>query len=454
MLKIGDFSKLANVTVKTLRHYAELGLLKPAWIDRFTGYRYYSLDQLPRLNRILALKDLGLSLEQVQRVLNSNLTAEELRGMLHIKQAELQQMLQSEGMRLARVEARLKQIEREGRLSEEAVVVRGVDPLLVAYVPLTVLTLADLAERRAAAQRELENWLRRMEIDPPGPWMLIYPAGEYLEKDIPLEIAVGLAEPPRELPRYNQRVMVRMLAGLPLAAVYAQAFEGGEVVSYEAQTLYAWVEANGYRACGPAREVYWSDQNPPETERSLWQPVLPKPTFAVEIILPVEPIAFSSADKETMMEPKIIEREGFLAAGPVYEGNNANQEIAVLWAEQFMPNVDRIKHVTGDILSYGICYMDAGLPDGQFRYVAAVEIDKPEDAPPEFYQAYVPGGKYAVFKHKGSLESLHNTYETIYQTWLPQSGYKRADRPDLEVYTHEFHDFEPDSLLELWVPIE
>jgi DNA-binding transcriptional MerR regulator len=57
MIKIGDFSKLAHVTVKTLHHYGELGLLPPAHIDRYTGYRYYSLEQLPRLNRILALKE-------------------------------------------------------------------------------------------------------------------------------------------------------------------------------------------------------------------------------------------------------------------------------------------------------------------------------------------------------------------------------------------------------------
>ena len=69
MIKIGDFSKISQVTVKTLRYYDEIGLLKPAQIDHYTGYRYYSFDQLPRLNRILALKDLGLSLEQIAQVL-------------------------------------------------------------------------------------------------------------------------------------------------------------------------------------------------------------------------------------------------------------------------------------------------------------------------------------------------------------------------------------------------
>lgn len=61
MFKIGEFSKLSQVSVKALRYYDELGLLKPASVDRFTAYRYYSADQRPRLNRILALKDLGIA---------------------------------------------------------------------------------------------------------------------------------------------------------------------------------------------------------------------------------------------------------------------------------------------------------------------------------------------------------------------------------------------------------
>ncbi len=89
MLKIGDFAKLTRLSVQTLRYYDDLGLLKPVEVDRYTGYRYYTYDQLPRLNRILALKDLGLSLEQVGRLLAEDLPAAELRGMLRLKRAEL-----------------------------------------------------------------------------------------------------------------------------------------------------------------------------------------------------------------------------------------------------------------------------------------------------------------------------------------------------------------------------
>ena len=118
MLKVGDFSKLANVTVKALRHYDSLGLLKPVWIDRFSGYRYYNLDQLPRLNRILALKDMGFTLEQIGSMLDASLSADALRRIFDQKQQELQQRLQDEQERLNRVAERLRQIELEGRLPD------------------------------------------------------------------------------------------------------------------------------------------------------------------------------------------------------------------------------------------------------------------------------------------------------------------------------------------------
>ena len=70
MFKIGDFSRLSFISVKTLRFYDEMSLLKPVKVDRFTGYRYYTADQSPQLNRILMLKDLGLSLEEIAKMLS------------------------------------------------------------------------------------------------------------------------------------------------------------------------------------------------------------------------------------------------------------------------------------------------------------------------------------------------------------------------------------------------
>src|SRR5512136_209951 len=94
MFRIGDFSQLGQVSIRTLRLYDEMNLLKPAQIDKFTGYRYCSIEQLPRLNRILALKDLGLSLGQIGDLLKRDLPADLLRGMLLLKQAEIEQQVQ------------------------------------------------------------------------------------------------------------------------------------------------------------------------------------------------------------------------------------------------------------------------------------------------------------------------------------------------------------------------
>ena len=80
MLRIGEFSQLGQVSVRTLHHYDERGLLKPAEIDNWTGYRFYSVKQLPRLNRILALKDLGFSLDQISRLVDDTLPANSCAG--------------------------------------------------------------------------------------------------------------------------------------------------------------------------------------------------------------------------------------------------------------------------------------------------------------------------------------------------------------------------------------
>lgn len=70
-LSIGEFSSLCGVTVKTLRHYEKLHLLLPSEVDEWTGYRYYTLSQAQSLNRILHLKRIGLSLDEIAELFDS-----------------------------------------------------------------------------------------------------------------------------------------------------------------------------------------------------------------------------------------------------------------------------------------------------------------------------------------------------------------------------------------------
>ena len=96
MFRIGEFAQIAQVSTRQLRHYDQLGLLRPLTTDAVTGYRYYSMRQLPRLNAILALKELGLTLDQIGSQLENEITASELRGMLTMKRAQIEQLLHEE----------------------------------------------------------------------------------------------------------------------------------------------------------------------------------------------------------------------------------------------------------------------------------------------------------------------------------------------------------------------
>lgn len=132
MLSIGDFARHGRVSVRMLRHYDALGLLRPDRVDPATGYRSYGIGQLARLNRIVALKDLGFTLDQVGRILDARVGGAELRGMLMLRRAELEQRIAADRARLAQIETRLRIIEREGVMPVEEVVIRSVPAVRVA----------------------------------------------------------------------------------------------------------------------------------------------------------------------------------------------------------------------------------------------------------------------------------------------------------------------------------
>ena len=134
MFRIGEFSKLGQVSTRMLRHYDKLGLLVPDHIDPWTEYRYYTIQQLPRLHRIIALKELGLSLQQISKLLEADddVPAEQLRGMLTLKRSELTREMHEMERRLAEVEARLAQLERGDGPSPYEIVVKSVTAMPVA----------------------------------------------------------------------------------------------------------------------------------------------------------------------------------------------------------------------------------------------------------------------------------------------------------------------------------
>ena len=255
MLKIGDFSQLGQVSVRTLHHYDELGLLRPAKIDDWTGYRFYSVEQLPRLNRILALKDLGFSLDEISRLVDDDVPADQLRGMLATKQAEIERQLAESRARLVRVEARLRQIEREKEPFPYEVVLKKVARRTVICARAVVPTMDEVARYREDLYSRVYRWIDKTRTDASGPELALYHNREYTEENMDMEAAVPVDKHSAS-PVAADGVVVREL---PAVSTMASAtFEGKDIwdIPGAVAALFAWVGENGYSSAGPMREVH------------------------------------------------------------------------------------------------------------------------------------------------------------------------------------------------------
>ncbi|MBB6729411.1 MerR family transcriptional regulator [Cohnella zeiphila] len=249
MFKISEFSRLSQVPAKTLRFYDQLGLLVPAHIDPQTGYRYYRSDQLLRLHRIMAFKDLGVTLEQMKNLLDDEVPAAEIRGMLRLKQAETQELIRAETERLRRIEDRLEQIERES--SEPLREVR-----LKKTPALTVVSTRLWTSRNRIPELfdELDEHLRARGLTLPAPHLVIWHGCPKCEDRVDLEIASPI---PERLPD-TSRFRTKVLRELTVASVTHLSRPDAE--SPVSLDLGCWIEKHGYRISpeSPGRELYVS----------------------------------------------------------------------------------------------------------------------------------------------------------------------------------------------------
>jgi DNA-binding transcriptional MerR regulator len=259
MFKIGDFARLGQVSSRMLRHYDQLGLLTPKHTDRWTGYRYYTIDQLGQLNRIIALKELGLTLEQIGDLMadDDQVSAERLRGMLTLKRAEIARTLQEEQSRLARVEARLRQIELEDQPSPYEVVVKAIPAMPVASIRQVVPTIDEMDYFCRALYGQLYARLGRHGITPLQPEITLYHNDEYSETDLDVEVAVPVHPKHVTLPSADENILFHRLPGYDLAAalIYEGTFPG---VTDGVLALLRWVGLNDHVLAGPMRELHIS----------------------------------------------------------------------------------------------------------------------------------------------------------------------------------------------------
>ena len=249
MFKIREFSRFTRVSVKMLRHYDDIGLLKPARVDDATGYRFYATDQLPRLNRIIALKDLGFGLDQIGNLLDDNLSVDEMRGMLRLRRAQIEQQLQKEQTRLAQVEARLAHIEHGETKAKRLydVIVRDVPAQWFATLRQVVPDANDIA----ALFDEAEDYVGQFRARDAACPMTLFHDEEYKDDWADVEVAVPVA---RQIPS-TERIQVKEMAHQPAMACVVYTGTYDQLVD-ALNAILIWVDKNNHSVCGPLREVY------------------------------------------------------------------------------------------------------------------------------------------------------------------------------------------------------
>ncbi len=282
MLRIGDFSKIAQVPVATLRYYDQVGLLKPVEVDRETGYRYYSASQLPRLHRILALKGLGFSLEHIGLVLDEGLTLEQMRGMLRLRHAQISQQLAEMQDQLVEVEVRLHQIERENLLSPYDVLVKVVEPQLIAAVRTILPTHSAVGALFGEVYEAIGTQVAEALGPHPGEGgqtLALWYDAEFKETDVDGAAAFLLRC------RVPERGRMRVHE-LPAETMAATIHHGPyQTIGDAHEAVIRWIEANGYRIAGPEREVYLYNRMPIRQD---------DPSYVTEIQYPIEKAASGS----------------------------------------------------------------------------------------------------------------------------------------------------------------
>jgi DNA-binding transcriptional MerR regulator len=279
MFLIGEFSRIAQVSAKQLRHYDQLGLLTPDEIDPQNGYRYYSASQLPQINRIIALKEMGLSLAQIKRMIDEQISPDELRGMLMMKKAQIEQMLHEELARVRYIESRIEQINIEGNMENYDIVLKSVPAKKFLAVRATLPVQRDA--------RQLVQEMRQMLPAKVGKKVMghltaVMYSDLFAEENVDVQLGIQLEG------EVDERLVIPLSSGgsmivselpaedymLTVTRLGHPKFGHG---SYSA--LGMWVEANGYQFSGNVREVFIKPMPPERIDETV-----------AEIQYPVKPI--------------------------------------------------------------------------------------------------------------------------------------------------------------------
>ena len=256
MFKIGEFSKLVRVSPRMLRYYEQNDILYPATIDSLTGYRLYSAYQIPLVNKITALRDMGFNVDDIKEIIPNYQDVEYMKRILSKKENEIKEIIYNEQNKLQRISIMNAIIQRENDDMIYDVEIKKLDAVKVISLQKTIPAY----DYEGMLWQELGQYVKKNNINVAGTGYSIYHDGEHKESEVAVEIAI----PVEELRENDGKFIYKELAAIPQAATIR--FSGPyENYSLASEKLASWIETNNYEFAGLLRgyTVNYSD-NPNE----------------------------------------------------------------------------------------------------------------------------------------------------------------------------------------------
>ncbi|MCR5702946.1 MAG: MerR family transcriptional regulator [Lachnospiraceae bacterium] len=266
MLKIGEFSKLSRVSIRMLRHYDDIGLLKPAEIDEFTGYRYYREDQLFVIGRITSLKDMGFALADITKILDSYDDKEKMDAFLSERQKELMKISQETEYKLMLLDTARKRLRKEQNMSYD-VTVKTIPERYAATVQMVVPHYEDEGMLWGTMRAECKT------LTPAEPCLA---AAEFLDdefKEENVEIIAWMTV--KGSHSDTEHVKFKTLPAVKVASCIVKG--SYDQIGEAYATVVSWIKANGYKMNGHMFNIYHvspaQTQNPDEYVTEVCFPV-------------------------------------------------------------------------------------------------------------------------------------------------------------------------------------
>lgn len=260
MLKIGYFSKLSRISVRMLRHYDDIGLLKPKVVDKWTGYRYYDEAQLIAAGKIQMLKDLGFGLSMIKELLADSEDSDKIGNLLKAKQKDLITEESELREQIKLIDNAIKNLKKEGDFMNYIVNLKTIPELYVASVRKIIPEYTAEGTLWSILTKELRN--QKCKEDSPCYAISVYHDKEYVENNADVEVRFAVTG------SYKDTEEVKFKT-VPSVRVASCLFKGAYIqISAVNEAIARWANENGYEFNGAAFWIYhkgpYETQNPEE----------------------------------------------------------------------------------------------------------------------------------------------------------------------------------------------